>query len=124
MVTFTEYIDILEALATAPGGLTAGQIRRQADINLDTQKITRALKSLEREALVWSSRVAYRPNVHKVVWRICILASAYCSAVKSAYEENEGIRPPEYSDYNVRHELEKVAMAAVVEEAKEDDLPF
>jgi DNA-binding IclR family transcriptional regulator len=110
MVTFTEYIDILEALATAPGGLTAGQIRRQADINFDTQKITRALKSLEREALVYSFRVAYRPNVLKVVWHVSSTAVAYCRSVQSAYDANELSAP------RLSH--------ADAEEDGDDDIPF
>jgi len=126
MITFTEYIDILEALATAPGGLTAGQVRRQGHIIMDTQKITRILKSLEREGMVWSSRVAYRPNVLKVVWRIRLLPVAYCNAVKVAYDKNEGIHPPEpmtVTQYSEQQRGFSAALAAL-EAEDNNDLPF
>jgi len=115
MATFTEYIDVLEALASAPGGLTAGMVSRQQDCTMDTQKITRILKALEREGMVWSSRVAYRPNVLKVVWRIRSVAVARCSAVRSEYDENEGIRPPEPMtavEYSKQQLSFKAALAA------------
>jgi hypothetical protein len=125
MATFTEYINVLEALASAPGGLTAGQVRRQGDYNMDTQKITRILKLLERDGMVWMSRVAYRPNVEKVVWRIRQKPIAYCNAVKTAYDENEGIRPPENADSFTERVIARLrAEEEKAEEAGKDDLPF
>jgi hypothetical protein len=73
--------------------MTSGQVRRNAGGIMDTQKITRILKQLQRENLVWSARVAYRPNVLKVVWHCQLTAAAYCGAVKRTYEESEGPRP-------------------------------
>jgi hypothetical protein len=144
MIKFTDYILILEALAAAPGGLTAGQIRRNHAVHMETQKISRILKSLEsdEDGMVWSARVAYRPNVFKIVWRIREIAAMFCSTVAMEYSANEGIHPPEPqfvplkavvdklragkavpakiytaagAGYNMRHELEKASSAAPAE---------
>jgi DNA-binding HxlR family transcriptional regulator len=103
MAKFTEYINVLAALANAPGGLTAGQVRRQSQSLMDNQKITRILRSLEEDGMVWSKQVLYRPGVHKVVWRALERASADCSSVSTAYAENEGVRPPEPETYPKRY---------------------